>query len=545
MEFNWLLILICCILLVVIFFLLNIIYCRRIRLNMRMHEHELFQKYSELFDHMPIPYIRFKLIENNDWDDILILDVNKAFDIKLYPKDEILHKNRAEIEKTKIGSLKKSIKITKNVLKTKENFIDECTFGKFTYVTIIIPSKEQNVVDMFFIDITEKNYIRKNLEEYNHKLLMAIDAADMIYWYYDIKEDLITIEMLETNIDPVTGKVKKTLTKNKQVSLEEALIAVHIDYRPKVRHFFNQMIKGEIDKGRIEYQLSDLRTFYRIEEMWEELVAEAEYDEDKNVIGLSGIFLPITEQKLLEQSLRNALNKAEESNRLKSAFLANMSHEIRTPLNAIIGFSNLLPSAESEEEVNEYINIIESNNALLLQLINDILDLAKIEAGTLDFSETVFSVNSLLDEVVHSAMLRHKNDKVKILCNKSSSDYIIRSSRSRVMQVLINLLNNSMKFTEEGSISIGYDYLPDEDRLRFFVRDTGIGIPEDKMDDIFGRFTQLNNFVQGAGLGLSICEMIVHTMGGEIWVNSEVGKWTCFWFTIPYLPQEGASRFSK
>ena len=544
MESNWLLILICCILLVVIFFLLNIMYVRRIRSNMRMQKHELFQKYYDLFDHMPIPYIRFKLIENEDWDDIIILDVNKTFDIKIYPKDEILHKNRAEIEKTKIGSLKKSIDTTKEVLKTKETYIGERILGKFTYVTIIIPTNEQNIVDMFFIDITEKKNIRKNLEKYNHKLLMAIDAADMIYWYYDIKQDQITIEMPTTDIDPVTGKVKKTLEINKQVSLEEALLAVHADYRPKVRHLFNQMKKGEIEKGRIEYQLSELRTFYRIEEMWEELVAESEYDEAGNVIGLSGIFLPITEQKLLEQNLRNALNKAEESNKLKSAFLANMSHEIRTPLNAIVGFSNLLPSAESKEEINEYIGIIESNNSLLLQLINDILDLSKIEAGTLDFSETEFSVNALLDEVVHSAMLRNDNEKVEILCYKGFSDYIIRSARSRVMQVLINLLNNSMKFTEEGSISIGYDYLPDEEQIRFFVRDTGIGIPEDKMDDIFRRFTQLDTFVQGTGLGLSICEMIVHTMGGEIWVNSEIGKWTCFWFTIPYLPQEVANSYS-
>ena len=544
MESNWLLILICCILLVVIFFLLNIMYVRRIRSNMRMQKHELFQKYYDLFDHMPIPYIRFKLIENEDWDDIIILDVNKTFDIKIYPKDEILHKNRAEIEKTKIGSLKKSIDTTKEVLKTKETYIGERILGKFTYVTIIIPTNEQNIVDMFFIDITEKKNIRKNLEKYNHKLLMAIDAADMIYWYYDIKQDQITIEMPTTDIDPVTGKVKKTLEINKQVSLEEALLAVHADYRPKVRHLFNQMIKKEIEKGRIEYQLSELRTFYRIEEMWEELVAEAEYDQEGNVIGLSGIFLPITEQKLLEQNLRNALNKAEESNKLKSAFLANMSHEIRTPLNAIIGFSNLLPSAETKEEINVYIGIIESNNSLLLQLINDILDLSKIEAGTLDFSETEFSVNALLDEVVHSAILRNKNEKVEILCYKGFSDYIIRSARSRVMQVLINLMNNAMKFTEEGSISIGYDYLPDEEQIRFFVRDTGIGIPEDKMDDIFRRFTQLDTFVQGTGLGLSICEMIVHTMGGEIWVNSEIGKWTCFWFTIPYLPQEVANSYS-
>lgn len=539
MESNWLLILICCILLVIIVFLLNIIYVRRMRSNMRKNEHKLILKYQDLFDNMPIPYIRCKIIDNEGVNDTEVLDVNKAFNDQLVPKKDIQYKNRAEIEKTKIGSLEKYIGVTKDVLKTRKPYIGDYHIGKNIYKTIVTPAKEKDVIDIFFIDVTEQRYIRKNLEEYNHKLLMAIDAADIVYWFYDISEDLVTIEMLETNIDPVTGKETKSLKKNIQVSLEDALLVVHIDYRPKVRYLFNQLLKGEIAKGRIEYELSNLRNFYNVEGRWEEMVAEAEYDSDKNVIELSGIFLPITEQKQLEQSLRNALNKAEESNRLKSAFLANMSHEIRTPLNAIIGFSSLLPSAQSEEERNEYISIIESNNSLLLQLINDILDLAKIEAGTLDFSKTTFSVNELLDEVVHSALLRHNNDKVEILCNKGFSDYIIRSSRSRVMQVLINLLNNSMKFTKEGTISIGYDYLPNEEQLRFFVRDTGIGIPKDKMNDIFGRFTQLNTFVQGAGLGLSICEMIVHTLGGEIWVNSEVGKWTCFWFTIPYLPTEG------
>lgn len=539
MELNWLLILICCILLLVIAFLLNIIYVRRMRSNMRITEHKLLLKYQDLFDNMPIPYLRCKIIDNEGANDTIVLDVNKAFDSKIAPKKDIQYKKRTEIEKTKIGSLEKFIRTTRDVVKSRKSYTEDLNIDKNFYTMIVAPAEETDVIDIFFIDITEQRHISKNLEKYNHKLLMAIDAADMIYWFYNISEDLITIEMSETKIDPVTGEVTKSLKKNKQVSLEEALLAVHIDFRPKVRYLFNQLIKGEITKGRIEYQLSELRNFYSIKEMWEELVAEVEYDPDMNVIGVSGIFLPITEQKELEQSLRNALNKAEESNRLKTAFLANMSHEIRTPLNAIIGFSNLLPTAESEEETNEYISIIESNNSLLLQLINDIIDMAKIEAGTLDFSKTTFSVNNLLDEVVHSAILRHNNDKVQILCYKGFSDHIICSSRSRIMQVLINLLNNSMKFTKEGSICVGYDYHPDENLLKFFVRDTGIGIPEDKMDDIFGRFTQLNTFIQGAGLGLSICEMIVHTMGGEIWVNSEIGKWTCFWFTIPYLPLEG------
>ena len=539
MNSTWLWILICGILLIIIFFLLNIMYIRRIRVNMRMQEHKFLLKYQDLFNNMPIPYIRCKIIDNNDSIDTQVLDVNKAFNDNIINRKEIQYKNRAEIEKTKIGSLDKYFGVSKEVLNKRETHISDFIIDKYIYTAIVMPAEEPDVIDIFFIDATEQRKIRKNLEEYNHKLLMAIDAADMVYWYYNIQEDLLTIEMPETNIDPVTGEIRKSLKKNKEVSLEEALLVVQADYQSAVRDLFKQMIDGKTDKGRIEYRLSELRTLYSIEEMWEELVAETVYDPDKNLIGLTGIFLPVTEQKLLEQNLRNALNKAEEANKLKSAFLANMSQEIRTPLNAIIGFSNLLPTAQSRDEMNEFIGIIESNNSLLLQLINDILDLSKIEAGTLDFSETTFSVNEILDEIVYSSKLRNENDKVEILYDNRSPNYIICAARSRLMQVLINLMNNAMKFTEEGTIRTGCDYLPEESMLRFFVRDTGIGIPKNKLKDIFGRFTQLNTFIQGAGLGLSICEMIVHTMGGTIWVESEIGKGTVFWFTIPYLPQEG------
>lgn len=535
MGYNWLLNVVYCILIVIIFFLLNIIYIRRIRLNMRINEHKLLLKYQNLFNSMPIPYMQCKIVKDNGFIDIIVLDANQAFNDKIVSKDIIWHKNREEIEKTSIGSIDRFMEVSNRVVNSKETYTCEYNINNCIYTVIVTPAEEDDVIDIFLIDITEQKISRKNIERYNHKLLIAIDAADMIYWYYDIKNDQITIEMQAADKDPVSGKEKKVLIKNKQVSLDEALLAVHIDFRMKVRHLFNQLINGEKTKGRIEYQLSDLRSFYSIEGMWEELVAEAEFDEDRNVIGISGIFLPITKQKQLEQNLRNALNKAEESNRLKSAFLANMSHEIRTPLNAIIGFSNLLSTTESEEEKNEYISIIESNNNLLLQLINDILDLSKIEAGTLDFSKTTFSVNELLEEVMRSAKLRCNNDNVEMICNKEKNDYIIYSSRSRLMQVLINIINNSIKFTEEGSISVGYNYQPDEGNLLFYVRDTGIGIPNDKLKDIFGQFIQLDSFVQGTGLGLSICEMIVHEMGGDIWVESEIDKWTCFWFTIPYL----------
>ena len=222
--------------------------------------------------------------------------------------------------------------------------------------------------------------------------------------------------------------------------------------------------------------------------------------------------------------------KAEEANRLKSAFLANMSHEIRTPLNAIVGFSTLLANEENLEERQEFIKIIENNNELLLQLINDILDLSKIEAGTLEFIYSDVDVNSLLTEIEQSSRIRNRHPEIQISFEERLPQCIIHTERNRLTQVINNLLTNSMKFTIRGSIRFGYRQ--EGNRLRFYVKDTGCGIPADKIDSVFGRFVKLNNFQQGTGLGLSICKTIVEKLGGEMGVESEEGVGTLFWFTI-------------
>ena len=231
----------------------------------------------------------------------------------------------------------------------------------------------------------------------------------------------------------------------------------------------------------------------------------------------------------MKQEIRER-EKAEEANRLKSAFLANMSHEIRTPLNAIVGFSTLLASEDTLEERQEFVRIIENNNQLLLQLINDILDLSKIEAGTLEFTYSDVDLNSLLTEIEQSCQLRNKYPEVQISFEERLPQCIIRTERNRLTQVISNLLNNAMKFTTRGSIRFGYR--KENHMLRFYVQDTGCGIPADKVGSVFGRFVKLNNFQQGTGLGLSICKTIVEKLGGEIKVESEEGAGTLFWFTI-------------
>lgn len=514
--------------------LLTIIYIRHIKSKMRTREYKLLLKYRDLFDNMPIPYLRCKIRSDREAPDLLVLDVNKAFNEKVLPKIDILHKNREQLEQTSLGSMERFLDISQEILITKETHRGEYLINGSYYTVIIRLSEEEDVVDVFFVDVTKLKNYRENLELVNYKLSIAIEAANMVCWYYDIKNDIFSVKKMVAEYDPLTGKTHRRLVEDKKVPLETALMLVHTDFREQARELFRRLISGEIRRGHLEYQLSDLNIYNDEEVSWEEMLAKGEYDDKGNVIALDGIFMPITEQKLLEQSLRDALGAAEEANRLKSAFLANMSHEIRTPLNAIIGFSNLLINVETEEEKQEYIGIIESNNALLLKLINDIFDLAMIDAETLDFNESRTCINHIIDEIATSARMTNRNKDVQIISSKGLMECYAVIAKHRLMQVLTNLMNNSMKFTEKGTITVGYEYNQRESLLKFFVRDTGIGIPKNKVKDIFHRFTKLNTFIQGSGLGLSICEMIVHKLGGRIWVDSEIDRGTCFWFTVPY-----------
>ena len=242
----------------------------------------------------------------------------------------------------------------------------------------------------------------------------------------------------------------------------------------------------------------------------------------------------ITQLKETEKQLTLAKEKAENADLSKSAFLANMSHEIRTPLNAITGFAEVLASANTEEEKAQYHEIIKMNADLLLQLVNDILDMSKIEAGTLEFVYTKVDINLLLSDLRQLFQMR-VNDagkNIRIIAEPSLPSCSIETDRNRVAQVLSNFTTNAIKFTQEGTISIGYEARDTE--LYFYVTDSGAGIPADKLPEVFGRFVKLNKDKKGTGLGLSISKTIVNKLEGQIGADSVEGKGSTFWFTIPY-----------
>ena len=241
----------------------------------------------------------------------------------------------------------------------------------------------------------------------------------------------------------------------------------------------------------------------------------------------------ITTRKQVELELIEAKENAEESDRLKSAFLANMSHEIRTPLNAIVGFSSLLAETDEIELRQAYMSLVQENNELLLNLISDILDISKIEAGTIELTTGWVDVPQLCREVIATFSHKKHDGAVELRFDESSPQIVIDADKNRIMQVLSNFMTNALKFTTKGSITLSYT-LNDDGQVRFCVTDTDKGILAEQCHDIFNRFVKLDSFVQGAGLGLSICQSLVERMGGKIGVESCVGKGSCFWFTHPF-----------
>ena len=392
-----------------------------------------------------------------------------------------------------------------------------------TKVTALYDSQNRFINYLFInIDTTETTNAYTKIQEFENLFLLIGDYAKVGFAHF--------------NVMTRDGYAQDTWYRNlgeKEGIPMPQVIGVYAHVVPEdqavLKSFVGQVKEGKATSLRKEVRVCRDNGKYT----WTSInVMVKDYRPQDGVIDMLCINYDITPLKETEQKLIIARDKAEELDRLKSAFLANMSHEIRTPLNAIVGFSSLMAETDSRDERQEYIKIVQENNELLLQLISDILDLSKIEAGTFNFVYTNVDVNETCSEIIKSMSMKVSDD-VEVIFENPKPECYIYTDKNRFTQVISNFINNALKFTQQGSIVLGYEQVSHQ-RIKFYVRDTGLGIPEDKQKSVFERFVKLNTFIQGTGLGLSICKSIVSQMGGEIGVESTEGVGSCFWFTHPY-----------
>ena len=382
--------------------------------------------------------------------------------------------------------------------------------------------------------ILERLQLVEQNQRFTHsKMAMALEVVDLLPWQWDIRTDEITY----SSYKPIEQGKKEVSEMTYATHVNNYLTFVSEEDRERIRQVFKDVRANKVDKIKEEYRVHRPGKPDDSEDWMEARAFVEQYDEKGNPLIVVGSSLFITERKVAERELIAAKERAEESNRLKSAFLANISHEIRTPLNAIVGFSEIIAVTESEEEKMEYLEIIQKNSNLLLQLINDILDLSRIESGKSEMHFQQVEIAGLVEEVEKVHQLKMKSN-VELKVIRPEGEYWTSTDRNRVMQVLFNFLSNAIKNTEKGSITLGLKH--EGPWLKLYVSDTGCGISKEKLPQIFTRFEKLNDFVQGTGLGLSICKSIVERLGGRIEVTSELGQGSMFALYLPYqeIPKE-------
>lgn len=500
----------------------------------QQNEIDAMATYKMLVNNMPILYMQEELVTDKNGNPIELIyrNVNSEFEKHFYRKEEVIGRKGSEIFPE---SMPEFLHFTKMALTEKRAITFPYYFKAIdTFYDVVLKGTHQgNMIDIFCLNSTELHKAQQKLSATNSKLAMALDVANIVPWKWDLKSKTILCDINR----PIELSTDEQEVEDSQLSVPDSQYFSKIfkEDRERVKQAYRDLIEGRAEKVKEEYRIVNVQknNLHKVE--WVEAQAAVEArDEDGKPLTLVGSSLVITNRKKMEQELTTAKELAEESNRLKSAFLANMSHEIRTPLNAIVGFSGILASTEREEEKQEYVSIIENNNTLLLQLISDILDLSKIEAGTLELNYSNIELNELMRELERGFLLRVKTDAVKLEFVEPAGPCMAYTEKNRLSQLMINLVTNAIKFTEKGSIRFGYEMR--ENELYFYVADTGCGIPKDKQQNIFGRFVKLNSFAQGTGLGLSICKTLMDHMGGRIGVESEEGKGSTFWFTLPYKP---------
>lgn len=492
-------------------------------------ERETQATYSHLFNNMPILYMQERAVFDAQGTaiDTVYVDVNAYFEHSFYRKDDVIGKSGSTVFPESQSQFMPIIDI---VLKEKRSI----TFPYYHkpvdifYEVVICPSYRKDSVDIFCIDSTALHNAQKKVDSVNRKLALALNVANIIPWKWDLTNHTILCDLNKA----AKMAAGMSLANNASLAVDEECYfsKVHKEDRERVRAAYRNLIEGHTEKVCEEFRVvSNESGHWHME--WVEAQATVETrDCDGRPLSLVGTSLVISERKQMEQELLTARDRAEESNRLKSAFLANMSHEIRTPLNAIVGFSELLAKEPRSKTRKEYSDIIRRNNELLLQIISDVLDLALIESGRSEVVRTTFDAREFVRETVE-VFRPQCPPGVELRMEEELPPRPIRAYRQGVTRIIGNYLRNALKFTKEGSITIGFCEIPGY--VRFHVRDTGIGIAPEDHGRIFERFVKLDTFTQGTGLGLSICKSVAEQLGGRVGVDSAVGRGSCFRLDVP------------
>lgn len=377
-------------------------------------------------------------------------------------------------------------------------------------------------------------YFRNITSELTQEYILntALNRTRIYPWFFDLDRQVFSLDARYFEYLGIEPEPEYTL------SMERYLAMIHPDDQKALFEAFSIQFSGDTI-----YDKSVPFRILRGDGRWEWFEGQSTYIGKLSGLPyrLVGICMSIQEHKDIENTLINARVKAEESDRLKTAFLANMSHEIRTPLNAIVGFSDVLSSTFEElshKEREEFVNLINTNSEQLLRLINDILDLSKIESNTMEFVFAKCSLQTLCSEILAEQNVKRSANEILITAVLPEDDLCIITDASRLKQVICNLLNNARKFTTEGHISFGYTNFEQDQEVEFFVEDTGEGIANEHLDHIFERFYKVNSFKQGTGLGLSICWTIIEHLHGTISVASEMGRGTRFTIRLPLKVKE-------
>ncbi len=362
-----------------------------------------------------------------------------------------------------------------------------------------------------------------SIKRYNIEYELVLKAMRLSIWHLDVVERTVTFE--SDYRDEMNNYVP-----DGETSIDTLFDCLVPEDLERVREAMLGLMEGKYEDYHQQYRLQTPQTQNTY---WEETFATVDKrDMEGKPLSIVGTTMRIDERKAIEQALIEARNQAEESDRLKTAFLANMTHEVRTPLNAIVGFSDILPMAQSDEERNELIKLIKQNNAHLLRLFDDMMNMSRLESGNAgSIVKEDFELASLFSELVEKYQAPCMEKNLVLSIEDSASGDMVHTDRGRLREILNQYLNNALKFTSAGSISLGYE--KQLSTVRIWVRDTGKGIPADKCNDhLFERFVKVDDFVAGTGLGLSICRSLAESLDGRVGVDSVFGEGSTFWVEI-------------